>query len=570
MKRLLKTIFIISILAMVMLPSILSAQLTTTKSDHDKKNNVVNSSNSDEKTHPQRPVLTIKPREIDFGDIRPGEGAKGSFTLKNVGAGSLQWTTTGPLGWSSFEKQNLSGELKQNEIDIDIHLSYLDINMQGSLPHNLQLIMESVNKRVMYHKEVAVGTYRVSIPINSSSGPRTIFFRFKVVNGKSEPAIQVEPLRVDFGVLDMGEKATKRLQLNNKGSEPLKWHIDMLKKTESHSSASIKRGRYISFLNDDTKGKGIYEPPIAIKDNFDMTGSWTENAGYPEAGAGGSIKYRFSGSGITILFWKGPGGGKLLAYIDDKLMNEIECTSDQHERSEALIAEGMMDMPHVLKLVNLDGRTTVEGASIYGREIKTSLPGMISIFPNSGVTTKETDYINISVNTERLVPGWYGDDFIVQSTGGDVAVELSFEISADDVPKILDVYRYKKNHDYLFTTNPQAEAKHLEMAGFRKEGIAFRLFKTGTPGTVNFYRWFNAKKGDHFYTYDAAGSRKSLNGYIYEGVIGNIATSRLTNTRGLYRWYHSTKGTHFYTTDQSGEGLGKKGYHFEAIAGYVR
>jgi hypothetical protein len=558
----------------MILPPISLAQGTASKTIQGTKDNMGNGAMMNGKTAPLLPVLSIKPREIDFGTLHPGEGAKGNFVLRNVGSGSLQWSTVGPSGWSAFEKQKLSGELKQNKDDLDIHLSYLDINMPGSKtfksPYNVQLIIESEGRRIVYRKDVANGTYRESLPISSNGGTRTIFFRFAVVNGRSEPTIQVDPLKIDFGGLSIGEKVTKRVQLNNKGTEPLKWRIEMLKNTDPGLSTSVKRGRYISFQNEDVKSKGIYEPPVTLKDQLDIMGPWTENTGYPEANAGGSIRYRFSGSGINLFFKKGPGCGKLLAYVDDKLMNEIDCLSEQNERSEATIAEGLMDMPHVLTLVNSAGQTVIEGISLYGREVRNTLPGMIHIFPNSGITTKETDYINISINTERLVPGWYGDAMVIQTPGGETVVEISFEILMVDVPKILDVYRYVKDNSYLYTTNPQAEARRLEMAGYQKEGIAFRLFNTGTPGTVNFYRWYNPKKGDHFYSYEVNGGSKSLNGYVYEGIIGNIATSRLTNTRGLYRWYHPAKGTHFYTTDPSGEGLAKRGYRFESIAGYVR
>jgi len=105
--------------------------------------------------------------------------------------------------------------------------------------------------------------------------------------------------------------------------------------------------------------------------------------------------------------------------------------------------------------------------------------------------------------------------------------------------------------------------------GYRHTGIAFRLFSPGTPGTTDFFRWFNPSKGDHFYSYDPKGG-KPLPGYLFEGSIGNIGTSRLTGTRELYRWFNPTTNGHFYTTEQGGEGITKKGYRFDGIAGFVR
>ncbi len=62
-------------------------------------------------------------------------------------------------------------------------------------------------------------------------------------------------------------------------------------------------------------------------------------------------------------------------------------------------------------------------------------------------------------------------------------------------PRFLDVHRYLAGSDYLFTTNPQAEASRLQLKGYRHLGIAFRLFAPGTPGTTDFFRWFNPVKG---------------------------------------------------------------------------
>jgi hypothetical protein len=110
----------------------------------------------------------------------------------------------------------------------------------------------------------------------------------------------------------------------------------------------------------------------------------------------------------------------------------------------------------------------------------------------------------------------------------------------------------------------------LQTGAYRKEGIAFRLFAPGTPGTTEFYRWYSTKKDDHYYSYDLNGGAKSIKGYVFEGSIGNIGTSKLTNTRELYRWYNPATGRHFYTTDQKGDNFAEKGYKFDGIAGYVR
>jgi hypothetical protein len=186
------------------------------------------------------------------------------------------------------------------------------------------------------------------------------------------------------------------------------------------------------------------------------------------------------------------------------------------------------------------------------------------------VTTRETDYINIEFQTRNLEPGVYGERVFLLSNGGDAAVEVFLEVTGEAKPRLLDVFRFVAGSNYFYTTDPRGEADRIQAKGYRIDGIVFKLFSPGSPGTTGFFRWFNAAKGDHFYSSDPAGGGKSLAGYLFEGAVGNIATSRLTGTRELYRWYHPKTGRHFYTTNQAGEGIVKKGYRFEGIAGFVR
>ena len=159
---------------------------------------------------------------------------------------------------------------------------------------------------------------------------------------------------------------------------------------------------------------------------------------------------------------------------------------------------------------------------------------------------------------------------MVASNRGEIVLEAFVEIRADQAPRFLEVFRYVRNHNYLFTTNPQAEANRINKGKYRKEGIAFRLFAPGVPGTTEFYRWYNMKKDDHYYSYSMTGNGRSLKEYVLEGSIGNIATSKLTNTRELYRWYNPKTASYFFTTDEKGEGISRRGYLFEGIAGYVK
>lgn len=558
---------------MLFATSVPAAESPAVRQDHDLKLNTKTQANQEAGTQPlPRPVFSLRPREIDFGVIRLGEGGRGRFELNNVGTGVVRWSTTGPSNWTNVENQKLSGGITSRSNELSLHLSLLDSKTQGfaKTPLNIQLVMETQTHRVVYAKEVYAGSYRESIPFVSNGGTRTIFFRFTIVNGRSEPLLQVDPPKLDLGVLEFGERVIKRIQISNKGSESLKWHADVLKK-KLFVPEDAKRGRYISFINEEIKGRGgDYKPGGRLAESMELTGSWTENMGYPQAEGNMSLRYRFTGKSIAIAVLKSPNGGKFDIYVDNALVDEADCFSEQRQRHELLLGGDLSDGAHNLTMIHTGGRTTVEGVYLWGKETKAVIPGAITIYPNSGITMKEIDFINISANAEHLAPGWYSDDILLRSSGGDVVVEVSFEVAADETPKIIDIYRYVKDNVYLYTPNIQIESSKPEVSGFQKEGIAFRLFKPGTPGTAPFHRWHNPQSKDYFYSYDINAGGKSLKGYIYEGPIGNIATSKLSQTKILYRWYNPSKGTNFYTTDQNGEGRGKRGYRFGAIAGYVR
>jgi hypothetical protein len=202
------------------------------------------------------------------------------------------------------------------------------------------------------------------------------------------------------------------------------------------------------------------------------------------------------------------------------------------------------------------------------------LPGgrgkWIKIYPEIGVTTREIDYLHISLDTTRLPPGTYWYLLNVDSNGGEAAIKIHAEVSLETAFKILDVYRYSLGSNVLFSTNPEGETRTAYFRNYRKEGIAFRLFSPGSPGTTEFYRWYNPRRLLHFYSYETNGGGKLSRDYVLEGTIGNIATSRLPNTRELYRWHHSPTGQYFFTTDPKGEGIQKKGYRYDGIAGFVR
>ena len=519
------------------------------------------------------PVLTVTPREIDLGSLGPGEEAKNIFYLKNVGSGNLDWSMEGPAGWTKMDAGILSGVIGNSPEPVKIQLLLLNEKEQGRLSNcTLILTLEGGGQKTAFRRVMPLGALREQMRINSRGGTRTIFFNARLSERSSASLLQVEPLRLDFGTVRPGEQITRRVHIKNRGKEILKWKAAPAGKLKLSATESIPRGRYVSFLNAAGAGTGGYSAAGSLKDHLELSGVWGEEGGYPatQPGEQGALRYRFTGAGIGLLIQKTPEGDPLMIYLDDQLISLVDGFSERREWAEILVAEDLAEGQHLLAVVSEGGRVIIEGVRIFGRPLLKGPPGWISVFPDSGTTTRETDYVNIVINTPRLATGIFGEMIAFNSNGGDALVEVCIEVGAETQTLVLDVHRYVSGSDYLFTTNPQAEASRLQIQGYRSLGIAFRLFPPGTPWTTDFFRWFNPARGDHFYSSDPSGGGKALAGYLFEGSIGNIATFRLAGTRELYRWHNQKNGRHFYTTDQGGEGFVKKGYRFDGIAGFVR
>jgi hypothetical protein len=520
----------------------------------------------------------LTPREVDLGEIGQGDIVFGVFSIKSIGAGSLQWFTDGPEGWPSEENQKLMGitaadfdylrlSVKSTKI---VAPEVTDRNNQKL--HIIQVTLEAGERSLHFRKELPSGTYREMINLNYAGGTRTVYFSFKVIDIKPISQLNVEPPMVDFGVITPGKQATRQIKITNKGRETAKWHA-VLPKQESDmiDAPPPLKGRYVSFMNDEIKEGGIYAPAVHLKDVMETSGKWQAYEGCPSAyGVNNFVRVHFSGKGLIVYLWRSPEGGRVAVYVDDQLISVYDCSAPERRREEFNVADGLSEGPHILTLANGDGRVIVEGVSVYDKEPMKGNPGWIKIFPDSGTTTRETDYVHVRIDAQKLHPGYYGEQVVFTSNRGDGLLDVYVEVKPDQLQKVLDVYRYVRNYKYFYTSNPPAEANKLQIGGYRKEGIAFRLFAPGTPGTTEFYRWYSASKGNYFYSYDLNGGGVSLKSYVFEGSIGNIGTSKLTNSRELYRWFNPSTGRHFYTTDEKGEGISRKGYKFDGIAGYVR
>ncbi|MFH1081009.1 MAG: hypothetical protein V1766_12260 [Pseudomonadota bacterium] len=516
------------------------------------------------------------PAEIDLGQLSHGGTRKGVISLKKTASGSVTWTLIAPVGWNVTDEKIMMGVLNK-----DVDLLQIQLNILNDEPDNsreigkstrlAQLLFEAEGQVSAFTRKIEPGQHHVRIRIETDGGPMDFEILFKLLDTAARPLLGIDPLQIDFGTALQGEKVSRRAKVTNNGWETLKWQAYVVKEIGSDTGRTLDAGKYISFLNDEMTGSGHYKVARHLKERLELPGKWVENQGYPYATADGhTLRYRFTGTGIAVYFWRGPATGQLTAFVDDRFILQQDGVSEQKERFEWQVAEGLTDGAHILTLFNRNGPVAIEGVRIYGGDTIRLSPGSVVVSPDNGAVTRQTNYVNIMVNTMLLAPGRYGGYVLFDSNGGQKEVELSLDVTADNIPRILDVYRYVQGLDYFLTTNPQAESATLQARGYTNQGIAFRLFASGMPGTTEFFRWFHARKGDHFYGYELNSVKRSMQGYLLEGAIGNIATSRLTHTRELYRWYHPSSKHYFYTVDPKGEGMQKKGYQYDGIAGYVR
>ena len=137
-------------------------------------------------------------------------------------------------------------------------------------------------------------------------------------------------------------------------------------------------------------------------------------------------------------------------------------------------------------------------------------------------------------------------------------------------------YRYwnSKNVDHFYTTNiaeiGTGVAGTRGRHGYISEGTQCRIYKSRKPGTVPLYRYYNSHVCDHFYTTNSheigttTPGRYGKHKYKSEGIAGYCYPRRVAGTVPLYRYWKSAVADHFYTTNKREIGTavpGRKGKH---------
>ena len=507
----------------------------------------------------------VSPAMIDLGVLRPAEEAKGIFSTKSGESATPDWFAQAPAGWEPVDDKNMTGLTGEAPESFMIALRYVkEVERFKNSFASLVLRLESGGRSVTFRREAPIGELNEAIKFNYIGGTQAVFFVVRLEKMPVEPILVLDERRIDLGMASAGEIISRRIKLTNKGREPLQWKVRV-----AGAGEGVIREKYFSFRRDGSAATPASLTGL-IKTGLELLGGCAcDNQGYPSCkGEDSLLRFKFTGTGLKLYFRKSLEGELFRVFLDEQFIELFDSYSTITESAEVFIVEEQAYGDHVLAIYGGKGKTTFEGAGILGEKISKGPLGWISVFPDSGTTTRETDYINVSLNTRGLPAGFYGERILFTSNGGSADLRLSLEVTKGPKSSLVDIHRYFTGFDSLFTANPQAETARVRAKGYQYSGIAFRLFAPGTPGTTEFFRWFNPVTGNHFYTHERDCSR-ALPGYIFEGSIGNIGTSKLTGTRALYRW-NSKDGHHFYTTGQNGEGMAQKGFYFEGIAGYVQ
>ena len=573
-----KNYFIFMIIALIAHPFITYAQNIANPQQNQAVAPKIAKKTANKATVPPKPLQAISPLELDLGMINIDTPAsEGSFAFKNTGSAAINWSTDGPDGWENPDNQKISGVLKNglDYLHVEIRLLPKEALSGENKPKSVsgynyvEMKLDAGAEKILCRKELPSGMHKETVKINTVDGPKTVFVTFIIGYIQKTPLINLYPARLDMGGILPGKSVSKKIMATNSGKEMLTWSVVAQKHIAGDKP--FNSGRYISFANDDARGSGVYAVPARLKETFEFAGKWMESDGYPTgAEADNSIKIHFNGTGIILYLLNAHEDANISVSLDKHPIENNDLFKEKEKRNELLIAKDLVYGPHVLTIISKNSRLGFEGVKILGESLSYFPEGSIKIMPISGAITRQTNYLTVSLNTAQMPQGYYINDIVFNTNGGEAVVEIFAEVLPDTIIKVIDIYRYYNGKDYLYTANPQGEANRLTQNNYVKEGIAFRLFNPDTPGTTCFNRWYNPQSRGHFYHYDPAGAKKDLRGYIFEGSIGNIATSKLTNTRELYRWYNARTGCYFYSTDLQGGKINKKTYRFDGIAGYVR
>ncbi|KAF8163813.1 hypothetical protein B0H34DRAFT_795463 [Crassisporium funariophilum] len=129
-----------------------------------------------------------------------------------------------------------------------------------------------------------------------------------------------------------------------------------------------------------------------------------------------------------------------------------------------------------------------------------------------------------------------------------------------------------KAADHFYTSSLSEVQSAIRNSGYTDEGIAGYLYLSQDIHTIPLYRMWQPDVSDHFYTTDAAeAERATRNGYRSEGIAGYIYPDSNCGGLPLYRMWNGASTDHFYTMSPAERDTAVKvhGYTYEGVTGYM-
>ena len=134
-------------------------------------------------------------------------------------------------------------------------------------------------------------------------------------------------------------------------------------------------------------------------------------------------------------------------------------------------------------------------------------------------------------------------------------------------------YNFKKGVHFFTASETERRNVVARLSStYRPEGVSYAFDASGTVNSVPLYRFYNYRKGTHFYTASVVERdeviRKLWRTYRYEGPQWNVADAG----QPVFRFFNVRTGTHFYTTsvaekDEVRRKLSRS-YHYDGIVYY--
>jgi hypothetical protein len=159
-------------------------------------------------------------------------------------------------------------------------------------------------------------------------------------------------------------------------------------------------------------------------------------------------------------------------------------------------------------------------------------------------------------NTGYRFTGWSDGNTTNPRTDTNVTAHKSvgarFTLGTTPATAVYRFYNLRMGvHFYTASATEMTTVRDTLSRTYRLEGVAYSLNTGNSANNTSLYRFYNIKKGVHFYTaseVEKANVIAKLSGtYRYEGVAYKVCTTPVAGATPVYRFYNLKQGVHFYT-----------------------